>query len=125
MSNLGSERLPATGLVVSQCVFAGNLAGTNGGAIYAVGLVLSVNQSLFTQNTAGRGNSLFADVASAGGAIWYSSQGFQGNISDSQFIGAVGTCWLIGLLVGLLFGLRVGLIRNQLAGLLAVLSRAH
>ena len=77
-----------TGLFILQSDFNNNVAGTNGGAVYVVGMELTVVGNQFRANAVGsETGSLFADVATTGGALWYSSAGKVGFIADNLFTG--------------------------------------
>lgn len=75
------------GIELVDTKFSGNNAGTNGGALYVIAQPLTVSRNAFENNEVGLGASLFGDSATAGGAIWYSSEPFVGTIFESNFTG--------------------------------------
>ena len=70
---------------ITSCAFTENTAGTFGGAIYAINQRILISKALFLANIAGDASNLFADAASAGGGVWYSSQTSESMIRDTVF----------------------------------------
>lgn len=75
------------GVIIKNSYFNSNSAGSYGGAVYVLNQRVHISESHFSGNIAGLATSLFADSATAGGAIWYSSQISNSTIEYSSFTG--------------------------------------
>lgn len=70
---------------ISDCIFSDNYAGDSGGAIFSINQRLHVDHCNFTKNMAGSSDDLFSDVASSGGALWYSGSYAESYVRNSSF----------------------------------------
>jgi len=70
---------------VLKSIFRQNSASQFGGAIFAINQRIYVENNSFVSNIAGEKLNLFTDIASSGGAIWYSSSFANSYIENCLF----------------------------------------